>query len=151
MKRLLTVAALLLTTAICSAQDRIDDLAKAIAKAEGCYIKGTIPNRYHNCGDLKLVKGWRYPGQVGVGKGGHVIFKNDKYGWEALRHQIEKIIAGDSKFYNVNLTIKQLGKKYATSSLWAKNVAHNLGATPTTELWEALGVPPMLEKNWSRE
>src|SRR5271157_5393055 len=137
--------ALLLTTALCSAQDRVQTLAKAIAKAEGCYVKGTIPNRYHNCGDLKAVRGYRFPGQVGVGKGGHVRFKNDAAGWAALTHQIDKIIAGDSR-YTVNMSLKEIGKKYAGNyRVWSKNVAHNLGVTPDTDLWEILDVPPILE------
>jgi hypothetical protein len=136
--------ALLLTTT-CFAQDRVQTLAKAIAKAEGCYVKGTIPNRYHNCGDLKAVRGYRFPGQVGVGKGGHVRFKNDAAGWAALTHQIDKIIAGDSR-YTVNMNLKEISKKYAGNwRVWSKNVAHSLGVTPSTDLWEILDVPPILE------
>ncbi len=123
---------------------KVEALARAIAKAEGCYVKGTIPNRYHNCGDLKAVREWKYPGQVGVGKGGHIRFKNDAAGWDALTHQINKIIAGDSH-YTVNMNLREIGKKYAGNwRVWSKNVAHNLGVTPETDLWEILDVPPIL-------
>jgi hypothetical protein len=150
MKRLFTVAAILLTTAFCSAQDRVNDLARAIAKAEGFGVKGAVPTRTHNPGDIRSTNGVRYPGQVGLNKQYYVVFKNDRAGWSALRHQIEKIIAGESGFYNVNMTLKQLGRKYATSPRWAKSIAHNLGVKPSTELWEILGVPPALMPNWSK-
>ena len=148
MKRLFTVAALLLTTAVCSAQDRVGDLAKAIAKAEGFGTKRTLPTRNHNPGDIKAMKSYRFPGQVGVNKQ-YVVFRNDKAGWEALRHQINKIVNGESR-YSVNLTLKQLGKRYAESGIWPKVVAKYLGVSPSTELWQILDVPPTLEQDWSR-
>ena len=136
---------ILLATTLCSAQDREQTLVKAIAKAEGFNRAGSIPSRYHNPGDLKAVKGYKFPGQVGVGKGGHVRFKNDAAGWNALTHQIDKIIAGNSH-YTVNMNLKEISKKYASNwRVWSKNVAHNLGVTPETDLWEILDVPPILE------
>ena len=144
MRTLLT--ALLLTT-LCSAQDQVQTLGKAIAKAEGFYIKGTIPNRCKNPGDLKVVKDYRYPGQVGVCKGGHARFRTDTDGWAALIHQIEKITSGESKYYSVNMALQEIGNYYARNSrVWAKNVAHNLGVTPDTYLFEVLDVPPILEE-----
>ena len=135
--------ALLLTTS-CFAQDRVQVLASSIAKAEGFGKAGTIPSRYRNPGDLKSVRGYRYPGQVGVGKGGHVIFRSNAAGWDALEHQLYKITEGTSR-YTVNVTLAQLGKRYASSKLWARNVAHNLGVDTDTTLWEILGVAPVLE------
>ncbi len=137
--------ALLLTTT-CFAQDRVQEFAKAIAKAEGYGRAGTIPTRYHNPGDLKAVKGYKFPGQAGVGKGGHVRFVNDAAGWNALIHQIDKVIAGESR-YSVNMTLREISKKYAGNwRVWSKNVAHNLGVEPDAYLWECLDVPPALEK-----
>lgn len=136
--------ALLLTTSCFS---QVQTLAKAIAKAEGFEQKGTIPNRYNNPGDLKVVRGYRYPGQVGVGKGGHVIFRSGA-GWAALEHQINKIIDGTSR-YNVNMTLEEIGKKYAGNwRVWSTSVARNLGVTPRTSLWEVLDVPPAMEESW---
>ena len=139
--------ALLLTTSCFS---QVHTLAKAIAKAEGFGKAGTIPSRYRNPGDLKAVRGYRYPGQVGVGKGGHVIFRNDA-GWTALEHQIDKIVDGTSR-YNVNMTLKEISKKYAGNwRVWSMNVAHNLGVTPDTSLWEVLNVPPVMEESWQTQ
>jgi hypothetical protein len=42
------------------------------------------------------------------------------------------------------MTLRQLAKLYATSPLWVKNVAKNLGVTPNTTLAEILDVPPVV-------
>lgn len=117
-------------------------LALAIAKAEGFGIKGTIPTRCHNAGDLK---GHGYIGQLGVCKGGHAIFRTDADGWSALNRQLEKIISGESTKYSVNMSLREMGKKYAGNwRLWSKNVAHNLGVTPDTTLAELFDLPPVV-------
>ena len=51
---------------------RVVQFAHAIAQAEGFYVKGSIPNRCHNAGDLK---GTKFPEQIGVCKGGHAKFR----------------------------------------------------------------------------
>jgi hypothetical protein len=137
--------ALLLTTSCFS---QVQTLAKAIAKAEGFSKAGSLPSRYRNPGDLKVVRGYRYPGQEGVGKGGHVIFRSSAAGWAALEHQINKITDGTSR-YNVNMTLEEIGKKYAGNwRVWSTSVARNLGVTPRTSLWEVLDVPPAMEESW---
>jgi hypothetical protein len=125
--------------------------AHAIAKAEGFYRAGTIPNRLHNPGDIRALRGTRYPGQVGLNKHGYVIFRNDRAGWQALYHQIDKIIAGESTHYNVDMTLRQLSRKYATSSTWVKNVSRTLGVTPDARVWEVLNVAPRVEGVLSAE
>ena len=118
---------------------RVERFAHAIARAEGFYRRGTIPNRYHNCGDLKAVRGFTYPGQVGIGKGRHVIFANDTAGWNALYHQIGKMVSGESRHYSLSMTINQIARFYAGNwRQWAKNVSHNLGVPSTATLAEVL-------------
>ena len=124
--------------------DRVQDLAHAIARAEGCYVKGSLPNRNHNCGDLRAVKGYRFPGQVGTDRRRYAVFRNDRAGFAALTHQIEKIVTGDSAHYTVNMTVKELGRKYAESSVWARTVSRILGVEQGAYLWEVLDVPPQL-------
>jgi len=142
--------ALLFCCTVCSAQS-VDRLAHAISKAEGYGKAGTLPSRYRNPGDLKAVMGYVYPGQIKVGKGGHVVFRTSADGWAALRHQLDKIVAGESH-YTVNMTLQEVGKRYAGNyRVWSKNVAHNLGVEPTTSLWEILGVPPVLDKQPTKE
>lgn len=122
---------------------KVESFACAVAKAEGWSTPGTIPYRYRNPGDLKVRRGERYPGQVGIGKANHVIFRSDAAGWAALYHQIDKALAGESKFYQQDMTLAQVAKKYAANSrLWARNVAHNLGVTPDTTLQEYFDLAP---------
>jgi hypothetical protein len=128
----------------CWAQHTVESFARGIARAEGFYIKGSLPARCHNPGDLKVMSaGGKYDGQVGVCKAGHVKFKNDAAGWAALYHQIDKAIKGESKFYRQDMTLSEVAKKYAANSrIWAKNVAHNLGVTPSTTLQEYFELAP---------
>jgi hypothetical protein len=140
---------LLLLTPLAWGSSKNDDFAIAIAKAEGFYIKNSLPNRYHNPGDIKYDRTFRYHGQVGVGKGGHVIFRNDAAGWYALRAQIDKMKSGESRHYSPTMTINQIAKKYAANyRVWAKNVAHNLDTTPTTTIAELFDIPPVLNPAW---
>ena len=119
------------------------NLAQAIAKAEGYYTPRTIPARCNNPGDLKSVRGWKYPGQIGVCRGSHVKFATPAAGWAALYHQIDKIVNGQSRHYSVDMTLQQVARKYAGNSrVWARNVAHNLGVPANTTLAELLEVPP---------
>jgi hypothetical protein len=147
MKRLLMIKlALLLLVGTAPGQTmaaKVHEFAKAVAKAEGFTTKGTIPARCHNPGDLKImVSGEKFPGQIGVCKGGHIHFKNDKVGWAALDHQIEKVVAGQSRFYNTHMTIAQVAYVYAGNwRVWAKNVSDNLGTDQSTTLDEVLGLP----------
>lgn len=121
------------------------NLAQAIARAEGYYSPKTIPARCFNPGDLKAVRGWKYPGQVGVCKGGHVRFRSPEAGWAALYHKLDRIAAGESRVYWVNMTLQDVTRKYAGNSrVWARSVAHNLGVPANTTLAEILDVPPVL-------
>jgi hypothetical protein len=124
--------------------DQVEALALAIAQAEGYFQKGTIPNRLRNPGDLRVVRGYRFPGQVGTDRRGYAIFRNDRAGFAALTHQIDKIVAGDSAHYTVNMTVKELGRKYAESGVWARTVSRILGVEQGAYLWEVLDVPPKL-------
>lgn len=118
-------------------EGKLDTFAHAVAKAEGFGVRGAIPTRYHNPGDLKTKSSYKWPGQIRIGKGGHVVFKNDAAGWAALRYQIRMALQGNSKVYNADMTIHQVAKKYAGNwRRWAKNVAHNLGVEPTMTLRE---------------
>ena len=119
--------------------------AIAIARAEGWFLAKSLPARCHNPGDLKAVRGYSYPGQAGVCKGGHARFKTDKAGWAALEHQIAKAIDGSSRVYSVDMTLDQLSRRYAANHRqWAKNVAKNLGVPVSSFLWEIVDTAPSL-------
>ena len=132
------------------AQTSVDALAHAIAKAEGYYTKGTIPNRFCNPGDLKSIRGEKYFGQVRVGKGGHIVFRNDAAGWFALREQLRKIVEGESRFYSPSMTLRQIAKKYAGNyRVWAKNVSKNLNVSPDMTIAELFDIPPTFDLKWA--
>ncbi len=140
------VLLIVLTAALCFSQDqsKIEAFAHGIARTEGFYLKGSIPNRCNNPGDLKVMyKGGKYEGQTGTCKGGHVKFRNGAAGYSALYHQIDKMLSGESKFYTQEMTLLQVGKLYAKNyRLWAKNLAKNLGVKPNTTLEEYFEMPP---------
>lgn len=125
--------------------DRVSALTQAIAHAEGYGKARALPTRYHNPGDLK---GKCWTGHTG--KGGHAIFSTDAAGQAALRYQLEKIIAGDSRYYTLNTTVAQMARRYARNwRPWAKRVSASMGVTPDTKLnWLCGGdvdVPPVLQ------
>jgi len=130
--KLLLLIALALTS-IASAQDvdkqKVSEFATAVARAEGFGVKHAIPTRNHNPGDIK--QGCRY-----------IHFRNDAEGWTALRVQIAKLAAGESKHYRLTMTINQVSKIYAGDYRWGKIVAKTLGVSPTTTLAEYFADAP---------
>lgn len=115
---------------------KVNKLATAISHAEGFGKRGTIPTRYHNPGDLKaLPNSPPYVGQVRIGKGGHIVFRNDEAGKAALRDSILKMVDGRSGYYHANMTLKQVARRYAENwRPWVRIVSRELGVAPTTTL-----------------
>lgn len=145
MRRLLIlklVSLLLVGTA--HAQDKVAKFANAIARTEGFYIKGTIPHRLHNPGDITTSLPHAYPGQVGIYRG-YAIFKKDSYGWAALRDQIQRVIDGKSTRYTQDMTFKQIARIYAEDSRWAKTVCKILGIEESTTFAEYFELAPRVK------
>ena len=125
---------------------RVEIFARAIAEAEGFGRRGALPTRYHNPGDLKAVRGYVYPGQARVGKGGHVVFKTDSDGWNAMYNQIAKMRDGSSWHYVSSMSIKTVARSYAGNwRVWAKNVSRNMESDETTTLAEFFEDEPRLK------
>ncbi len=59
-------------------------LAKAFATQEGFFLKGSLPQRNHNPGDLEHAPGESHDGTGIVGK-----FTDDADGWAALERQLQ--------------------------------------------------------------
>ena len=117
------------------AGSKIQMFAYAIGRAEGFGVRGTIPTRYHNPGDIRAKSAHEYPGQVGLSKKRYAIFRNDAAGWAALYNQIEKILLGESRFYGPQTNIRQFSKRYAeVNGVWLKNVCKMLSISPNTTL-----------------
>lgn len=107
--------------------------AQAIARAEGFYVSGSIPQRAHNPGDLKV------PGLPTLA-GGITQFPDDAAGWSALYKQLYRILTGQSAYYTPDDTIAQMADNWTATqkTIWGQNVAMFLGVPTSTHLWEVL-------------
>lgn len=146
MKRLLILKmmSLLLVGTAHAQVDKVAKFANAIARTEGFYIKGTVPNRLHNPGDITARRRDAYPGQVGLYRG-YVVFKRDSYGWAALRDQIQRVIDGTSTKYTQEMTFARIAKVYAQDSRWGKTVCKLLKIEPSTTFEEYFELAPRVK------
>lgn len=115
---------------------RVRALAQAIAKAEGFYIPGSIPQQRNNPGNLKLPH---------YGGDGIDTFPTPGEGWAALYKQLNLIKSGQSAVYSIGMSIAEMGAKWAPAGVeniagaWARNVASLLGVPATTPLSQVFG------------
>lgn len=110
----------------------VQNFARAIARAEGFYVNGAIPQRANNPGNLKLSG---YPTINGIS-----VFDSVDQGWAALYNQLQLIIEGRSRFYNLDMTIKEMGDTWEADpgDAWAINVADSMGVNVSSPLWQVL-------------
>lgn len=113
----------------------IKRMAEAIARQEGFYKSGSIPQRANNPGDLK-VPGWTGP-TLGTGI---TVFNSVDDGWQALYRQLWRILTNQSAYYNLDMTIAEMGGVWTATQqdAWSSNVAGFLGVPTSTKLWEVL-------------
>jgi hypothetical protein len=119
----------------------IQAFATAIAKAEGFYVDGSVPQRAKNPGDLTD------DGDVGNGfietsgpMGAKItIYSTVEDGWAALVKKVARMLNGASHVYTLDMTILEVGIKYAGSSEWARNVASSLGVRTASTLADYVG------------
>jgi hypothetical protein len=120
---------------------RIEELAQAIAAAEGYFAEGlhdgrTLPHRLNNPGALKKpalgaadLPTWKDTGIV--------EFPTTEMGWAALRHQVRLMLTGTSGIYAHSDSLSSVGEKYAEGDVnWGVNVATKLGVPPARTLAE---------------
>jgi hypothetical protein len=115
----------------------IQQLAQAIARAEGFGVPGAIPTVAHNPGDL-VIPGWE--GDT-LGSAGISVLPDDNTGWARLYHQLQLIVDGRSHVYSLDDSISDMASKWTTTEqeAWANNVAAALGVSPDVTLREILG------------
>jgi hypothetical protein len=122
-------------------EKRIDELAYAIAVAEGYFADGlhdgrTLPHLLNNPGALKKpalgaaeLPTWKDTGLV--------WFPAADMGWAALRHQVRLMLTGTSGIYAHTDSLMSVGDKYADGDVnWGTNVATTLGVPPARTLGE---------------
>src|SRR5271156_2042201 len=122
----------------------IQAFATAIAKAEGFYVDGSGPQRAKNPGDLTD------DGDVGNGfietsgpMGAKItIYSTVEDGWAALTKKVARMLNGASHVYTLDMTLLEVGMKYAGSAEWAANVAKQLGVDTRMTLAEYVASAP---------
>lgn len=114
-----------------SSSPLVNQMAQAIARAEGFFVPGSRPARDHNPGDISDT-------YQAVGKDGPLsVFPDDQTGWDALTHKLENILAGMSQTYPITNSISQLAQTWTggdNPQAWAQNVASALNVDPSTTL-----------------
>jgi hypothetical protein len=126
--------------------DRVDEIAEAIAVSEGYYARGdhdgrSLPALLNNPGSLKKpaldaadLPTWKDTGLI--------VFPTTDMGWAALRHQVRLMLTGASRVYRPTDTLLGVAVKYADGDVnWGGNVAAQLGIDPASTLAE-LAPPP---------
>ena len=113
-------------------------ISRAIAQEEGFNVANSVPQRAHNPGDLTD------DGDVGLGtvqtSGPHgakiTIYATDADGWAALYRKVRRMLSGASHTYTPELSLIQVGLKWAGDPNWGRNVADVLGIDPQMTLAE---------------
>lgn len=111
------------------AGDRIWDICRAIAKAEGYDIASSAPFRLNNPGDLSdgaSTYGSEFHSGSNITK-----FPDAMTGWTWLYNKIKNHVEGKSSVYPANWSISQFAAKYAANwQNWKNNVGRELGVNP---------------------
>jgi hypothetical protein len=117
-----------------SYSDKLKRFAEAIARQEGFYVTGAIPQLANNPGDLKIAGLPTLPG-TSITK-----FSSVQAGWNALYNQLHIILTGASSYYNLDMTIEEMSRIWTATQQepWARNVASHLGVPVSTPLWSVL-------------
>jgi hypothetical protein len=106
----------------------IKRFAEAIAKQEGFYVEGSVPQRANNPTDLTD------DGDVGYGTiqtsgpdGSKItIYPNVNDGWAAAYRKFRRMLSGASEVYTLALSMEEVGLKYSGDPNWGTNVAELL-------------------------
>jgi hypothetical protein len=108
-----------------SYDEKVQYLAEAIARAEGFYVAGSLPQRQNNPGAIKS-------GGVFV-----TLYPDAAAGWAALYNQVDLMLTGRSAYYNPSMTFSQIAQIYTggdSPETWAFIVSNTLGLTPANIL-----------------
>jgi hypothetical protein len=118
--------------------DRLQSFARAIARAEGFYVPGSVPQRANNPGAIK-VPNWTGP-TLGEGIS---AFQSEDAGWSALYRQLMLVVSGGSNYYNLDMSIADMAQTWTggppiDAGHWAQNVADAMNASTTDPLWKVM-------------
>jgi len=98
-------------------------IARAIARAEGWYVSGSLAQINLN------------PGNLTKTNGNFHVFASESDGWKALYEYVERMLSG-SGLYPSGSTIWEASRIYTATEqdYWAANVAADLGVSVNTRL-----------------
>ena len=123
-----------------SYSESVIDFARAVATAEGFYVPTSLPRRANNPGNL-VIPGWTGPT---LGAERISVFPTVEEGWNRLYRQLNLIVTGKSRVYWLDMTITEMGAKWAPAgpmnvpNAWATNVARMLEVPTNTPLRKVL-------------
>jgi hypothetical protein len=114
--------------------NRIWDISRAIAFAEGYDQLGSNPSRLNNPGDIS--DGVSTYGSEQHSGSSVTSFPDALTGWTWLYAKIRNIANGNSAVYDPSMSWNEIGEKWAppNASTWAANVATNLGVDADSSL-----------------
>ena len=108
--------------------DKIWDICRAIAFAEGANVPGSNPDRLNNPGDISDGS-VTFAALIPEFHSGSVVthFPDKSTGWQWLYNKVKNHINGDSTVYPADLSILAFAQKYAGNwQNWVSNVASYL-------------------------
>lgn len=111
--------------------DRVWNVCRAIARAEGANIAGSNPDRLNNPGDIS--DGFNQYGGENHSGSNITKFPDKETGWKWLYSKITNaFVNGASTVYSPAMTWNDFAKKYAGNwQVWVNNVTGSLGVYPT--------------------
>jgi hypothetical protein len=118
--------------------DRVWDVCRAIARAEGANVEGSNPDRLNNPGDIS---DGRHTYGSEFHSGSYVtIFPDKVTGWHWLYAKVERIKEGDSHTYLPTMSWAALAHEYAASWVpWLKEVTQCLGVNQNDAVGDYFG------------
>lgn len=108
--------------------DKIWDICRAIAFAEGANIAGSVPDRLNNPGDISD-GALTFATNIPEYHSGSVVthFPDKLTGWTWLYNKIKNHVTGQSDVYPADLSVTAFAQKYAGNwQNWVTNVANYL-------------------------
>ena len=108
--------------------DKVWDVCRAIAKAEGANVPNSNPDKLNNPGDLS--DGFdKYGGEPHSGSN-VTNFPDKETGWQWLYNKIKRAADGKSTVFKPDMTWTQFAQKYAGDwKNWVNNVTKELGVS----------------------
>jgi len=110
--------------------DRVWNVCRAIARAEGANVQGSNPDRLNNPGDISdggLTYGFELHSGSSITK-----FPDKETGWQWLYNKIQNaIVLGKSGVYSPSMTWTQFAQKWAGNwRPWVAEVTGSLNVSP---------------------